>query len=176
MSSAWIGLIGALGGVALTGIVGVGSAALTHRWNAEARREDREHERAVADADRRRDAYLRYATSASLFLDAWGRALDDEALMAECATVDPLRRIAILRDRITDASQGYDTARDYAELLARDSVREAIEAFNTWLTEEMTALILAPSGTAPRFVGLSERNTELMTAMRTDLLAWNTTT
>jgi hypothetical protein len=57
-TSAWITLAAALGGVALTGALSLATAALTHKWNEQARLQaDREQEvRTIRE--QRREAYI----------------------------------------------------------------------------------------------------------------------
>lgn len=69
-SSAWFVLAGALGGVALTGAIGLSTAALTQRWNERTRvQADREQEARII-RDQRREACHSYLVATNSFYQA----------------------------------------------------------------------------------------------------------
>jgi hypothetical protein len=70
MSSAWIGVIGALGGVAITALVGLVTAILNHRWSLRASYEDRETDLRLKRAELRRTAYARFLSAHDHLRDA----------------------------------------------------------------------------------------------------------
>jgi hypothetical protein len=65
ISEAWIGLLGALGGVVLTGAIGLLTARMNHRWE----REKQADELLLKRSELRRDAYSRFLTSAQSLID-----------------------------------------------------------------------------------------------------------
>ncbi|MFI5897557.1 hypothetical protein ACIA5D_46470 [Actinoplanes sp. NPDC051513] len=69
-AGAWFALAGALGGVALTGAVGLGTAALTHRWNEQARSRAAHEEEARAMRNQRREACHHYLVATNSFYQA----------------------------------------------------------------------------------------------------------
>src|SRR5437016_2990531 len=60
ISTAWVGVIGALGGVIVTGLIGLVTAVLNHRWQRASAHEERSHTAREAQAALRREAYVRY--------------------------------------------------------------------------------------------------------------------
>ena len=69
-AGAWFALAGALGGVALTGAVGLGTATLTHRWNEQARSRAVHEEEARAMRNQRREACHQYLVATNSFYQA----------------------------------------------------------------------------------------------------------
>ena len=59
-TAAWFTLVGALGGVALTSIVGIVTAALNHRWQSTSTEAQLKREREKALRQERREAYANY--------------------------------------------------------------------------------------------------------------------
>lgn len=67
-SSAWFALGGALGGVLLTGVIGLTTAVLTHRWQSQATSRQILDEHAVRLRQERRETYAAYWS-------AWNRLI-----------------------------------------------------------------------------------------------------
>ena len=68
--SDWTGVVGALGGVAITSVVALLTAKLSHTWQREARNDDRQQAR----ADLRRTSYVSFLTQTQKVIDdtaAW---------------------------------------------------------------------------------------------------------
>lgn len=68
--SAWFALAGALGGVALTGVIGLVTAALTHRWSEQARTEVDRKELTRVMRNQRREACHAFLVATNSFWDA----------------------------------------------------------------------------------------------------------
>ena len=71
--SAWFALAGALGGVALTGVIGLVTAVLTHRWSEQARTEAERKELMRTMRDQRREVCHDFLVATNLFWDALDR-------------------------------------------------------------------------------------------------------
>ena len=68
--SAWFALAGALGGVALTGVIGLVTAVLTHRWGEQARAEADRRKLMRAMRDQRREVCHDFIVATNSFWDA----------------------------------------------------------------------------------------------------------
>jgi hypothetical protein len=68
--SAWFALAGALGGVALTGVIGLVTAVLTHRWGEQARAQADRKELMSAMRDQRREVCHDFLVATNSFWDA----------------------------------------------------------------------------------------------------------
>jgi hypothetical protein len=69
-SSAWIALVGALGGVAVTGGLSLATAILTHRWNEQARVRAGHEQDAQTMRNQKREAFYDYLTATNSFYQA----------------------------------------------------------------------------------------------------------
>lgn len=70
VSSAWVGVIGALGGVAITGLIGLATAILNHGWTVRSSYDERATDVRLKRADLRRAAYARYVSAYDNVRDA----------------------------------------------------------------------------------------------------------
>jgi hypothetical protein len=128
-NSAWIGLVGALGGVALTGIIGLVTAVLNNRWQERAAARARTHSAVEQWDSLRRDAYVRYLVAAQRV----GELIDGaDRLPSEGETVFQYMRS--LGSGSLEATNAYDEALRHARLVAGDDVYEAIRRYDDWLT------------------------------------------
>jgi hypothetical protein len=169
--AAWFGLVGALGGVSLTGIIGAGTAALTHRWTTSSSREQRESERAVALADRRLTMYTQYFSRAKAFREAVEDAYDDPEWVESIIPLTGERRLKAFRARAAEVVQEFDTASTQAELVATEQARQALKAFEDWVTSELVRItrISDPRVESIRFVGAVQAGAALVEATRRDV-------
>jgi hypothetical protein len=69
-ASAWFALAGALGGVALTGVIGLVTAVLTHRWAEQARGDTYRKDQMRAIRDQRREVSHNFLVATNLFWQA----------------------------------------------------------------------------------------------------------
>ena len=126
VAEVWIGLIGALGGVALTGLLGVATAVLNNRWSED--QKGQEFRRRQAEL--RRDAYARYLVSAQVLGDALllftpGSAATSNDVWADFRRSEP----SIARE--------FDASLRHARLLASDEVVSALSAYQRWFEESL---------------------------------------
>jgi hypothetical protein len=130
MSDAWIGVVGALGGVAITGVIALVTAYLNHRWSGEQFDLDLRLKR----SELRRSAYGAYLVAAQLFfdeLDMW---------TPKHMSVDNMQRV--YKDELGESTRAFQSASELALLLAGDEVIPHIEAFEEWLGEYVTRSIV----------------------------------
>jgi hypothetical protein len=66
-ASAWFALVGALGGVALTGTIGLVTAGLNHKWGEDARIQTAHEEQIRAMRDQRREVCHNYLLAANSY-------------------------------------------------------------------------------------------------------------
>jgi hypothetical protein len=140
--TAWFALGGALGGVLLTGVIGLATAILTHRWQAQATSQQILDEHAVRLRQERRESYATYWS-------AWNRLAyelrellgqvalvpGDQTITAQRWTIDDLQlRDEAQRDalveanaRVLDAELGWQAATGSLLLIAGPEVVEAAE-------------------------------------------------
>jgi hypothetical protein len=133
-TSPWIGVAGALGGVALTGIIGLFTAVLNHRWTASSAREARRDQARVNRADVRRVAYANYL------------ALDDrleDALLTWRAPEQADNAVDYL-GRFFDANRALwddlTTSIQEVSLLAGQSVADTLESYTVAAQEYIGAV------------------------------------
>jgi hypothetical protein len=134
--SAWVGVIGALGGVTIAGAVGLGSSALTRRWTAR----DRAIERNDGTMALRREVYVRYMVATEALANAIAGFAADPEWRARHVPTGVMPAITVIRNADPEAFDHYYAARNEAQLVASESVRTAIgayadafTAFNSWL-------------------------------------------
>jgi hypothetical protein len=138
----WIGLVGALAGVLASGMIGLATAILTHRWQRDSKREERSREARFAQAELQREAYVSYLAAL-------------EALENYLSSLSPKSStdITTWRDESRNANpavwDAVDAARTRARLVAGDEVLIGINRFEDawvqclirWLTKvDKTAL------------------------------------
>lgn len=160
----WIGLIGALAGILASGIIGLATAILTHRWQRDSKREDRSREARFAQAELKREAYVCYL-AASEALENYLSSIAPEPGTDITTWLDESRNA---NPAVWDAA---DAARARARLVASDEVLIGINQFEDewvqclvrWLTKVDNAAL----------DGIDNLKDELINAMRveqTDLL------
>src|SRR5215469_14220256 len=69
-SSAWFALGGVLGGVTITGLIGLATAALSHRWGEQTRINTYREQESSAVRDQRREACHNYLVATNAFWQA----------------------------------------------------------------------------------------------------------
>ena len=126
LSEAWVGAIAALGGVAITGLIALGTAILTHRWTAEATREAWATKARAKHGEIRRAAYARFLAAADNIRDAAEFAVDDESVEHEAAYSWYRANPQLLREA--------QTASGEARIVASDDVFEAINGYEDALS------------------------------------------
>src|SRR5690625_4723563 len=156
--SEWQGLIGALGGVLLTGLIGLVTAKLSHGWQREQHVEDRRQAR----ADRRRDAYVAYLAQAqkvgdqtSLWIDVNSENLSD----SKGRTITYMREMA-------ERTHEYDACLRRVLLAAGERVQAATRTYDAWFREATRATV---SELANGFKGWDEHEAPLIEAMHREL-------
>ena len=120
IATEWIGLIGALGGVLITGCVGLATAVLNHGWQKEGTHDEHERQRLETFSALQREAYSRYLAAYEAFENLV------TCLPAISADVD-LRRQIHEQDPV--AVDEFYAAENHVRLLAGDDVVEALNRF-----------------------------------------------
>ena len=116
-------MVGALGGVLITGCVGLATAVLTHRWQHESVLDERAYQRREGLASLQREAYARYLAAIEAFYNSLLRLPRDERQAGWSS---------ILNRNPAGVDELYAAA-NHARLLASDPVVEALDAFTeTW--------------------------------------------
>jgi hypothetical protein len=124
LSEGWIGLIGALGGVALTGVITLITAILTQRWTLQSARVQQRHDLLAKRAELRRDAYARLLIAAEHVLIAYDAWKPPDPSLPALELID-----AQYRDQ-PEPRDEYFAAYNHARLVAGESVAEALAAFD----------------------------------------------
>ena len=124
--SAWVGLAGALGGVALTGLIGLVTAGLNRRWGQKDQVTQRKYDRDQATSAVRRDAYVRYLASVQSAVETLTNAAWDPELESE-------EQLSALRRANPDPFDETDAAKRQAELVASEPVVRAIREYDDWV-------------------------------------------
>jgi hypothetical protein len=99
-ASAWFALAGALGGVALAGVMGLVTAVLTHRWAEQARVDTYRKEQLSAIRDQRREVSHNYLVATNSFWQALDQ-LYQKACRGE--EVDSLEHLRTANTELQDA-------------------------------------------------------------------------
>jgi hypothetical protein len=158
--SAWVGVAGALGGVALTGAVGLGTATLAQRWDKASRRLNREQESIDQRDSLRRESYVSYlGKAAGLQSGLLSLAIDKTLPAAE-------------RERQTWELVGaqlieYQASLRTAKLVAGDAVVEALGSYDEWVGEQAGKVIQGDQASA--FADGSDQERTVLDAMRREL-------
>lgn len=156
-SSDWQVLIGALGGVTVTGVLGLATAKLTHGWQRQVRVEARREAR----AELRRSAYVAYLVQA--------QKLGDETTAWASTTGKTLPADVLIEGYVRDlgsSTHENDACQRRALLAAGPDVRVALEEYRSWFQQALGE-VLQGSGSGLR--GWEEKERPLMDAMRTEL-------
>ncbi|GAA1404140.1 hypothetical protein [Oerskovia paurometabola] len=150
-------LLGALGGVVITGTVALVTSLLTRR----AERIAREEGRRLSRADLRRSAYVAFLAQAnglgdeaSAWHDTTGKHLAPDKLMS-----------AFYRD-LGRSSHDYDVCEVTAQLAAGPAVLKALDTYIAWYR---AAIFQVLTGREPGLVGGTTKQDPLVEAMRAEL-------
>ncbi len=165
MDQAWIGVVGALGGVVVTGVIGLITAFVSHRWQEETRRRERVDRLRETQAALRRDSYTRFLIAADQLTDYFlTRPRQEHDAADKREIVERLRT-----HRLEGAEQftEYFAAQFQATLLAGKRVSQPLEEFIRWINEQcgIAASKADPLGSGA-FKGFGERRRALVKAMR----------
>lgn len=99
-ASAWFALAGVLGGVTLTGVIGLLTAGFTHRWGEQARVDTHREQHIRAIRDQRREVCHKYLVATNSFWQAldqlYQKACRDEE-------VDPVEHLRVANAALQDA-------------------------------------------------------------------------
>jgi hypothetical protein len=125
ISEAWIGLLGALGGVVLTGAIGLLTAHMNHRWE----RENQRGELLLKRSELRRDAYSRFLTSAQNLVDNV-----DTWQIADPSVPDTELVLAWYRSHAELVAE-HQSASHHARFVAGDAVDTAIGDWERFFSE-----------------------------------------
>jgi hypothetical protein len=141
--SAWFALAGALGGVALTGVIGLVTAVLTHRWGEQARAQADRKELMRAMRDQRREVCHGFLVATNSFWDALDQLYQRSCRGEEIDEIDSFEHLraanAVMQNAyvdltITCGAQVRRLADHYhAKLYALRPVAQAAEKAN-WST------------------------------------------
>ncbi|MGA8875375.1 MAG: hypothetical protein WB555_07565 [Candidatus Korobacteraceae bacterium] len=102
-ASAWFALAGALGGVALAGVMGLVTAVLTHRWTEQARVDAYRKEQMRAIRDQRREVAHNFLVATNLFWQALDQLHQKACRGEEIDSFEHLRAAnTALRDAYVD--------------------------------------------------------------------------
>jgi hypothetical protein len=138
IAAQWVGVIGALGGVLLTGVFAIATAILNYRAQRTSAQEDREVQRRNSKAELLRDAYTRLQTN--VFTAGWilfsytvpaGEVGDEQA-------VEALGAIREAHKQMFEELEGADSA---LQLLGSDRVRDASSAVTDALVDLLEATV-----------------------------------
>jgi hypothetical protein len=170
-NSAWIGLVGALGGILVTSLFGLVLAVLKHRWEAETHKQQRSHRLSESRAESRRTAYMRYLVATD--------EIAEYVLMQPAhedgtpSTLDEVReRIRELRAGGDSHFSSYDAAFIEAQLLAGGEVVEALDAFDSWMSEQIViALTTGSDASEGALVEVEQKRRPLLETMRAEQAA-----
>lgn len=167
VDSAWIGLIGALGGVVATGVIGAGTAALTHSWQEGTRKKERADRLRESQATMRRDAYIRFLVAAEEVTDF---------VLAQKPGDGDLKEASEIRERLRSLRRSgdaqfaeYFAARLQVNLVASKRVNSTFEEFVNWMNGQIgTAVSQADPLKSGAFNGHVKKRKELVEAMRAE--------
>lgn len=126
-NTAWIGVVGALGGVVLTSVIGFITAILNHRWQDASSRDDRSYKWRESKSSLRREAYARFLVAAQILGDEFGTFEP-----AAGGPSDPEARMLALRARDPGKFVEFDGSERHARLLAGDEVVRALDEHSNW--------------------------------------------
>lgn len=154
----WQGVIGALGGVLLTGLIGLVTAKLSHGWQ----REQREDDRRDARADLRRDAYVAYLAQAQKVGDQSNVWMHDRGM----AVPEVETRLNVYAREMAELTHQYDVCERRAMLVAGEHVQAALETYRAWFRQALNDVL---EDSDPGFAGWDDHEAPLIDAMRREL-------
>jgi hypothetical protein len=166
LSEAWIGLIGALSGVLVTGAFGLVVTVLKHRWDTGSELQQRKYRLGETRAESRRSAYIRFLNAAS--------ALGDHVLVQPPGKGGGAKDLQKARERVRELQSSNDSCfSEYSEalleaqMLAGARVLEELGAFDKWAIEQLVASLLeADAMNIGAFFDAEEKRMPLLSAMR----------
>jgi hypothetical protein len=166
VSQAWIGVVGALGGVVVTGVIGLVTAGVNHRWQEETRRRERLDRLGESRATLRRDSYTRFLVAADQLTDYFLTQRQDHDADDVWEIVERLRNHRL---EGTEQFSEYFAAQFQATLLAGERVSQPLEDFIGWINEQcgIAAGKADPLGSGA-FDGFGETRRSLVKVMRTE--------
>jgi hypothetical protein len=126
--------------VTLTGLIGLGTATLTHRWSVSARAEDRKDDRAEALAVLRREAYVRYLSAQNAVMDSFEALQYDDQWWEQHSSAGPTQRLATHRNSHPDLWSESSQAEYQARLVASADVTEALNIHKNAVIRHILAL------------------------------------
>jgi hypothetical protein len=167
MSSAWIGVVGALGGVVITSVVGLATAAVNHGWQEDTRRWERADRLHENRAELRRDAYTSFLIATDAVAD-----LVLTQPVADAKEVDEPdylnKRLRTLRTNGTHLEE-FDAALIHVKLLAGEDVIVALTSFHEWFVRESAAALRQSDALASSSLrDLEEARQPLVEAMKAE--------
>lgn len=142
--TAWQGVIGALGGVAITGTIGLVTAKLTHGWQREEEQAVRRETRIDIRGERRRQVYADVITSSSKIVDAVfiGKAQLADQLEGRTPEAKEALALLVANSSIQVACAENDASVAKARLLASHEVDEALTKHRDWLAQQVNAYLI----------------------------------
>lgn len=152
-------MIGALGGVGLTGLIAFGTATLTHRWDKEKSQRTRESEVIERRGALRRETYANYLATAASFEGSLQSVLPPDASLSEA------ERERQLGERVEETA--YHASFLAAQLVAGWSVSSALHEYDDWVSEQLNKVFEGAQSSA--FVDGGDRERVLIAAMRLEL-------
>jgi hypothetical protein len=159
VSTAWIGVIGALGGVVVTGLIGLVTALLNHRWQEANRRAVRRERVSEGRAELRRGAYVRFLVAAQAMGDFLLTTRPDPG-------VDVVEAWRSLRVTQPEKFEEFDASERAVRILAGREVVEALDAYRSWFDDETIVAINSENPVAEAFNGWEEAEGKLIDALR----------
>ena len=161
----WAGTIGALGGVAVTGVFSLVTAKVTHSWQRTDQKETRKHERRTAIVELRRTSYAQYLVAAQRLRDTtrgWVNAVGQHI-------EDDNERYFKYGEDLRQDIDAYEAAERQAVLLADATVEAELGSFFRVLAKAMRDLIYEGKSFGRVFEEPEERLTRAMKAELRDL-------
>jgi len=167
MNAAWIGLIGALGGVLLTGLIGLATAALTHVWQRDTRQQERLDHLNEARAELRRDAYTRFLVASDAL---WESVLAQEIHEYDVSgSADLYQRLRTLGTSGGKHFDEFDASYLQVKLLCGVGVEDELAGFHEWFVAQLaTALQESDILSSPVLRGLEDARQPLIAAMKAE--------
>ncbi len=159
VSTAWIGVIGALGGVIVTGVIGLVTALLNHRWQESERRQSRSERLSETRAELRRDAYVRFLVAA--------QTMGDHLLIQTPESGgDPFEAMRSMRAAEPKIFDEFDASERAMRLLGGERVIEELDRYREWFDNASRTAILSKNPLLEAFNGWPEAEGKLIEAMR----------
>lgn len=165
VSTPWIGVIGALGGVLITSLIGLVTAVLNHRWQRESSRGERSDRLQEKRAETIGEAYARYfAAVAALETHLTSRRFPEEAT----SPVEVRERLSTVRDEAPERFDAWESARALARLAAGDSVLGALVDFDEKWIEACVRSLCADNAAPSDFEDVRTAEVQLISMMRAE--------